>query len=328
MEDMEIDENNDFKNSKHHTLASFYPSSICASKGLDKLCQPNDSNIRIESNLDSISHSIRGSLNLPSSYSKFSFQRTDEEKLEIFRTMCNVELLQNRLNSVDLETLDIPEEVSEYADDILGNMRRSEQDHLPHYGYMKAQPDVNEKMRAILIDWLIEVHFKFKLLPETLFITVNIIDRFLEAKTIERQRLQLLGVTSMWIACKYEEIYAPELKDFVYITDNAYQQKDILKLEYEVLRTLEFNVTAPSSYRFLQRYAKLLGADDKAFNLAWYLIELPLIEYKMLKYDPSMISSAALFVSMKILKREIRWNDKMKNICYSENKIRPCAKDL
>ena len=79
-------------------------------------------------------------------------------------------------------------------------MHNVEELHLPTYGYMKNQPDVNEKMRAILIDWLIEVHFKFNLLPETLFITVNLIDRYLEIKGIKRQRLQLLGVTAMWVA--------------------------------------------------------------------------------------------------------------------------------
>lgn len=208
-------------------------------------------------------------------------------------------------------------------------MHNTEELHLPTYGYMKTQPDVNEKMRAILIDWLIEVHFKFKLLPETLFITVNLIDRYLEKKEMKRQRLQLLGVTAMWVACKYEEIYAPEIRDFVYITDNAYQQKDILELEYELLMTLQFNVTSPSSFRFLERYAKVLGACSKAFNLARYLIELPLIEYKMLKYKPSLVSSAALFVAFKLLKNEIKWNDTMKDVnCYSETKIRPCAKDL
>lgn len=228
-------------------------------------------------------------------------------------------------------------------------MITSEDVHLAKYGYMKSQNDVNEKMRAILVDWLIEVHFKFKLLPETLFISVNIIDRYLEIKEIKRQKLQLLGVTAMWIACKYEEIYAPEIKDFVYITDNAYEQKDILQLEYEVLRTLKFNVTSPSPFRFLERYAKLIDADTKTFNLAWYLVELPLIEYKMLKYKPSMISSAALFVAMKILKKDFRWNERMSNITqfsirrtgasytstnspnittYSEQVLRPCAKDL
>lgn len=233
-------------------------------------------------------------------------------------------MLQNKLKAVDLRNLGIPEEVSEYADQVISHMQNTESTYLPIYGYMRNQPDVNEKMRAILIDWLIEVHFKFKLLPETLYIAVNLIDRYLEIKEMERQRLQLLGVTAMWIACKYEEIYAPEIKDFVYITDNAYEQRDILDLEYEVLRTLEFNVTTPSSFRFLQRFAKLMGADETAFNLAWYLIELPLIEYKMLKYKPSLIGSAALFVSFKILKKEVRWNERMKDITsYSELNIRP-----
>ena len=77
-------------------------------------------------------------------------------------------------------------------------------------------------MRAILVDWIIEVHLKFKLLPETLFITVSLIDRYLEQIQIKRTNLQLVGVTAMLIASKYEEIYAPEVRDFVYITDNAY----------------------------------------------------------------------------------------------------------
>lgn len=201
------------------------------------------------------------------------------------------------MRSEDVKTKDVPEQVSDYAEQVMQHMQNVEELYLPTYGYMKSQTDVNEKMRAILIDWLIEVHFKFKLLPETLFISVNLIDRFLELKDIKRQRLQLLGVTAMWIACKYEEIYAPEIKDFVYITDNAYEQKDILSLEYEILRTLEFNVTTSTSYRFLERFVKLAGVSDKTFKLAWYLIELPLIEYKMLKYKPSLISSAALFVA-------------------------------
>jgi len=254
---------------------------------------------------------------------------SDEYKLAKFKKMWSIDLLDNTLRNVDLTTLDIPEEVSEYADKVLHHMHTTEDLYIPTYGYMRSQSDVNEKMRAILIDWLIEVHFKFKLLPETLFITVNLIDRYLERKEIKRQRLQLLGVTAMWVAWKYEEIYAPELKDFVYITDNAYQQKDILDLEYDLLKTLEFNVTFPSSYRFLQRYAKLLGANDRAFKLAWYLIELPLIEYKMLKYKPSLISSAALFVAFKLLKIDVKWNEKMKDVnSYNEMKIRPCAKDL
>lgn len=83
-------------------------------------------------------------------------------------------------------------------------------------------------MRAILVDWIIEVHLKFKLLPETLFVTVSLIDRFLEKQVVSRTKLQLVGVTAMLIASKYEEIYAPEVRDFVFITDNAYSRSEIL----------------------------------------------------------------------------------------------------
>ncbi len=92
---------------------------------------------------------------------------------------------------------------------------------------MTRQLDINEKMRAILVDWIIEVHLKFKLLPETLFLTISLIDRYLERVQIKRNNLQLVGVTAMLIASKYEEIYAPEVRDFVYITDNAYTKEEI-----------------------------------------------------------------------------------------------------
>jgi cyclin B len=80
-------------------------------------------------------------------------------------------------------------------------------------------------MRMILFGWLIEVHNKFKLLPETLYLTLNLIDRYCERKQVARVNYQLLGITSMLIASKYEEIYAPEIRDFVYITDKAYNRQ-------------------------------------------------------------------------------------------------------
>lgn len=83
-------------------------------------------------------------------------------------------------------------------------------------------------MRGILVDWIIEVHLKFKLLPETLFLTVSLIDRYLEMTQIMRTQLQLVAVSAMLIASKYEEIYAPEVRDFVFITDNAYTREEIL----------------------------------------------------------------------------------------------------
>jgi cyclin B len=98
-------------------------------------------------------------------------------------------------------------------------------------------------MRAILVDWLIDVHLKFKLLNETLFLTVNILDRYLSIATnLSRSKLQLVGVASMLISTKYEEIYPPTVKDYVYITDNAYSKEEILKMESHILITLDFNI--------------------------------------------------------------------------------------
>lgn len=85
------------------------------------------------------------------------------------------------------------------------------------HDYMVNQPDINAKMRGILVDWLIEVHRKFELMPETLYLTINIVDRFLSVKAVSRRELQLVGISSMLIASKYEEIWAPEVIFFAFL---------------------------------------------------------------------------------------------------------------
>lgn len=240
----------------------------------------------------------------------------------------NDKKLNDSLELCDLQDKNFPQNVAEYAAIIFKDMRENEDKYRPSPNYMANQNDINEKMRAILIDWLIDVHLKFKLLPETLFLTVNIIDRFLDDSQVTRQKLQLVGVTAMLIACKYEEIYAPEINDFVYVTDKAYTREEILDMEGKILAKLKFNLTSPSSYRFLERFAKVHGVDDRTNNLAKYLIELALIESKMLKYSPSNVAISSLYLACKILKKEA-WNNTLARNCeYTESQIRPGAKDL
>ena len=86
-------------------------------------------------------------------------------------------------------------------------------------------------MRAILIDWLIDVHIKFKLWPETLFLTIHLIDRLCEFTKVKKSEMQLVGISAMLIAAKYEEIYPPTLKDFVYICNNGFSASQILGME-------------------------------------------------------------------------------------------------
>ena len=166
--------------------------------------------------------------------------------------------------------------------------------------YMASQTDITEKMRAILIDWLVDVHLRFKLVSETLYLTVNIIDRFLEKKTVARQRLQLVGVSAMLIASKYEEVFAPEVRDFVYICDKAYRREEILRMERVILNTLGFQLTYSSPGIFLKRFSKAAGSDNKARILQLYLVDLTLPEYNMLKYKPSELAAAAVYLSNRM----------------------------
>ena len=251
------------------------------------------------------------------------------EPMSVLDNFWNVKLenYYNQLPIVDRSEARDPQAVAEYAEEIYEFLKREESG--PEYGYMKSQKDINEKMRAILIDWLIEVHLKFKLLPETLFLTVNLIDRYLMTTSVERQKLQLVGVTAMLIASKYEEIYAPEVRDFVYITDQAYSKQDVLAMELKMLQALDFGITTVSSYRFLERYAKLVKLSSFAFNLSRYLIEMALIEYRMLKYSPSNLASSAIYLTLKIMRKEKPWPQIIEKAAkFEEKEVRPCAKDM
>lgn len=114
-----------------------------------------------------------------------------------------------------------------YVEDMYQTFREKEAHTSVRPVYMEQQKHINERMRAILVDWLVEVHLKFKLVPETLYLTINLIDRYLELQEVSRPKLQLVGVTCLLIASKYEEIYPPELRDLVYICDRAYTRQDV-----------------------------------------------------------------------------------------------------
>jgi len=214
---------------------------------------------------------------------------------------------------VDAGDINDPQSCAEYATEIFTWLRSSDNEagsnNYVSPTYMSRQEDINEKMRSILIDWLIEVHLKFKLVPESLYLTVNLIDRFLEKEQVNRQKLQLVGVTAMLIACKYEEIYPPIVKDFVYITDNAYTKEEILEMERKMLHTLDFNIQITSSFRFLERFGKIARAEALIFNLSRYLIELSLLNSKMLRFSNSNLAASALYLSMKMTRNPNPWNE-------------------
>ena len=121
-------------------------------------------------------------------------------------------------------------------------MQLTEKNTQPNGFYMRNQKDINENVRAILVDWIISVHAKFKLLPETLYLTINLIDRYFARFVVMKADVQLVGVASLLIATKYEEIYPPTVKDFIYLTDNTYTRQQIIAMEQSILFHLEFEI--------------------------------------------------------------------------------------
>ena len=133
---------------------------------------------------------------------------------------------------------------------------------------MENQPQITERMRSILIDWIIEVHFQFKLKTESLFLAINMIDRYLEKVMVSKENLQLVGVSAMLVACKYEEIWPPLIKDYIHMCDNAYDKEQIINMELSMLAELDFNVDFVSSNCFLERFVQITKADKMTHHLA------------------------------------------------------------
>ena len=187
----------------------------------------------------------------------------------------------------------------EYINEIYSNLLVNEKNLKPLYGYIQNQHDINEQMRAILIDWLIEVHYKFHLKDETLYQTVFIIDSYLSMFPILRAKLQLLGIAALLISCKSQEIYYPQLFELIDITDGAYVKEELVEMENHILKILSFNIVSPTAIEFYNIVSKAFNFDQKQYFLGKYFMESSLIDYQMIKYSASVIGVSCAYVVMK-----------------------------
>ena len=194
----------------------------------------------------------------------------------------------------------------DYLNDTYTNLLKEERTLIvkPIYGYMASQTDINIKMRAILVDWIIEMHDKFNFKPQTLFQTIWLIDTYLSLKYIKRSDFQLLGLGCMYISCKYHEIFYPVLKDFIEITDGAYKKEDLLRIEKDILKTINYNIQPPSQEDFYNLISKAFDFGEKQIFLGKFFMENSLIDYNMIKYPPSVIAVSCCYIVMKFFKIE------------------------
>ena len=194
----------------------------------------------------------------------------------------------------------------EYIDDILDNLIKEEKNikHEINPNYFNVQNEINQKMRSILIDWIIDVVNKFNFREETIYISIYIIDNYLTKKIIKRKFLQLLGITSLLIASKFNEIYLRKTEDFSFMTNFTYSIKEIKLMEKDIAKTLNFNFLFPSCLSFYELISFKLGFSDdiNKFNFGQFLMETFLMDFRSLFFSYSNIACAACYIVMKFYK--------------------------
>ncbi|GJN86024.1 hypothetical protein PLIIFM63780_009601 [Purpureocillium lilacinum] len=218
----------------------------------------------------------------------------EEAKMEVERT--------RPAEDIEDEMWDISM-VAEYGDEIFEYFRELEMKLLPNPHYMEIQTEIQWSMRSVLMDWLVQVHNRFSLLPETLYLTVNYIDRFLSCKVVSIGKLQLVGATAILVASKYEEINCPSLEEIVYMVDGGYSVEEILKAERFMLSMLGFELGWPGPMSFLRRVSKADDYDLDTRTLAKYFLELTIMDERFVASPPSFLAAGAHCLSRLILNK-------------------------
>jgi len=260
-----------------------------------------------------------GHVKVVDSFSDSSFMETDSPM--VLDTSWRVP----PLSDVSGETVDIFS-APEYFNDIYNYLRQSEVKRLPKSNYMTKQPDISHSMRSILVDWLVEVAEEYKLHTETLYLAVSYIDRFLSYMSVQRSKLQLVGTACMFIAAKYEEIYPPDVGEFVYITDDTYNKRQVLRMEHLVLKVLGFDLSVSTANVFLSQMCDLSQTDEKTKHLAMFLCELSLLHGdSFLKFCPSLVAAASLALSRHSLGASEVWPSHLVSLTgYEVDNLKEC----
>ncbi|GJX20821.1 G2/mitotic-specific cyclin C13-1-like protein [Tanacetum coccineum] len=224
------------------------------------------------------------------------------------------------------------------ADVLTEPLGREEVKRRPLADYIeKVQKNVTVNMRGVLIDWLVEVSEEYNFLPESLYLTVSYIDRYLSLNVLNRRRPKLLGVSSMLIASKYEEISPPHTEDFCDITDNTYTKQEVVKMEAEVLKTLKFEMGNPTVKTFLGRFIRIAQEDSESDTpnlqlgfLSYYLAELSLLEYGCIKFLPSMVAASVTFLAKFMLKPKSHpWKSALEQLSgHKPSDLKECVQIL
>ncbi|KAK6205298.1 uncharacterized protein RJT21DRAFT_14749 [Scheffersomyces amazonensis] len=228
------------------------------------------------------------------------------------------------LDENDEDTFDVTM-VAEYSPEIFNYLRELENRLSPDPMYMDNQDELKWEMRSVLIDWVVQVHNRFNLLPETLYLTVNYIDRFLSKRKVSLSRFQLVGAVALFIAAKYEEINCPTVQEVAYMADNAYSIEDFLKAERFMIDVLEFDMGWPGPMSFLRRTSKADDYDYETRTLAKYFLEITIMDSRFVASPPSWLAAGAHYLSRNLLNRGDWTEGHVFYSGYTEAQLKPLA---
>ncbi|KAG6615658.1 Cyclin-like protein [Phytophthora cinnamomi] len=208
--------------------------------------------------------------------------------------------------------------------------RKHETKYLPEADYIgTVQLDINEKMRTILVDWLVEVGEEYELDSLTFHKAVNLVDRCLRKIKITRKQFQLLGCACMMIAAKFEEVYGPNVEEFVYISDQTYTAEEMLDMEAKVLNALEYRVASTTCYGFMHRYMKAGCTTDKQRSLVSYLCDFALLYYHMVRFKPSILVASAVYLARLMTGETDAWTPTLHHVTqYNPLELQDCIVEL
>ncbi|KAI2616581.1 A/B/D/E cyclin [Hypoxylon sp. NC1633] len=211
--------------------------------------------------------------------------------------------LPKGVKNLDEDGSEDPVMATEYATEIFDYLRELERRSNPNPNYIIHQDDLEWKTRSILVDWMIEVHTRFHLLPETLFLAINIIDRFLSQKVVQLDRVQLVGITAMFIAAKYEEVLSPHVSNYRMVSDDGFSDAEILSAERFILETINYDLSYANPMNFLRRISKADDYDIQSRTIGKFLTEISIVDFRFLAFRPSHIAAAAMYLARMILDR-------------------------
>ncbi|VEU20898.1 DEKNAAC101824 [Brettanomyces naardenensis] len=218
---------------------------------------------------------------------------------------------------------------AEYAPEIFNHLRDLESKYAPYAYYVpEIQTDITWENRSTLINWIVQVHSRFNLLPETLFLTVNIVDRFLSKRAISLSKFQLCGAVALFIAAKYEEINCPTVKQMAFMVSNEYTTAELLKAEKFMITELRFDMGYPGPMSFLRRTSKADNYDSEIRTLAKYFLEITIMDSRLVASPPSWLAAGASYLSLKML-HQGHWTDAHVYYSgYTEEQLAPLAEVL